>query len=100
MESIVLGKFCKFHDPSSNLSREIPPEAVRCGIFDCFLSYNFRSAVDNHDISGVVVNNAVIDICVKVCDCRSDGFRDIRGAAFVSNEHKEPYPNGAPNKMD
>ena len=32
----VLDKRVKFHDPSLNLSREIPPETVEGGIFDCF----------------------------------------------------------------
>ena len=33
---IVLDKYVKFHDPSLNYSREIPPDAVGDDIFDCF----------------------------------------------------------------
>ena len=33
---VVLDKHLKFHDPSLNRSREIPPVAVGGSIFDCF----------------------------------------------------------------
>ena len=33
---VVHEKCVKFHDPSLNRSREIPPEAVEDGIFDSF----------------------------------------------------------------
>ena len=50
--------------------------------------YNFRPEVDNDVISGVVV-------CVKFGDSWSNGFRGIRGADFVANEHDEAYPSRA-----
>ena len=36
-------------------------------------------------ISGMVVDNVGMDVPIKFGDCRSNGFRDIRGAHFVSN---------------
>ena len=42
--------------------------------------------VDNDVISGVAVDNVGVDVCGKFGDSRSNGFRDIRGVDFVSNE--------------
>ena len=83
---VVLDKCVKFHDPSLNCSREISPEAVGDGIFDCFAPNNFRPEVDNDAVSGMAVDNVGMDVCVKYGDYKSNGFRDIRGADFVSNE--------------
>ena len=79
MEPLVFDKQVKFHDPSLNRSREIPPEADRGCIFDCF-PYNFRLEVGNDVISGVAVDNFGTDTYVKFGDSRSNSFRDIRGA--------------------
>ena len=43
----------------------------------------------------MAVDNVGTDVPIKFGDCRSSGFRDIRGAHFVSNEHSEDYPNSA-----
>ena len=37
-------------------------------------------------MSDVAVYNVGVDACVKLGDSRSNGFRDIRGADFTSNE--------------
>ena len=74
----------------------ISPEAVRGGIFDCLFPYNFRPEADNDIISGKAVDNAGMDVPTKFDDSRSNGFQDIRGADFVSNERRnngEAYPN-------
>ena len=85
-----------FDDPSLNSFREIPPESIGGGIFD-FFPFNFRPEVDNDVISGLTVDNVGTDVPVKFSDSRSNGFRDIRGADFVSNERTlvQAYPNGA-----
>ena len=54
-----------------------------------------RPYVDNDVISGVAVDSAGVDIRIKFGDSRSNRFRDIRGADFVSNERKLAYPNSA-----
>ena len=59
--------------------------------FRQFCCYNFRPEVDNDVISGVVVDNAGMDVHVKFGYSRSNGSRDIRGADFVSNEHIKAY---------
>ena len=82
MGPLVLDKHVKFHDPSLNHSREIPPKAI---IFQLF-PYNFRPVVDNDVISGMDVDNVSIDALIKCGDSRSNGFRDTRGADCVSNE--------------
>ena len=97
---VVLDKGLKFHDPNLNLSREIPPEAVGGGIFDCF-PYNFWPKVDNHIISGVAVDNVGMNVCEKFGDSRSNGFsRYSRGWFRVerTNERTDRYeadPNNA-----
>ena len=62
---LVLDKRVRFHDPGLNRSREIPPKAVRGGIFDC---YNFRPEVDNDVISGIAVDNVGMDVSIKFGD--------------------------------
>ena len=37
-------------------------------------------------MSDMAVENVGIDVAIKCGDSRSNGFRDIRGADFVSNE--------------
>ena len=76
-----LEKCVKFRGPCLNRSREIPPEAVASGIFDSFFRYSFRPEADNN-----VVYCVGMDIRIKFGDSTSNGSRDIRGAAFVSNE--------------
>ena len=61
---------------SFNHSRDIPPDAVGGGIFDCF-PYNFRPEMANDVMSGVVVDNVGMDVCATFGDSRSNGFRDI-----------------------
>ena len=59
--------------------------------------YNLRPEVDNDVISGIAEENVILDVSVKFGDFRSNGFRDIRGADFVSNERTlaQAYPNSA-----
>ena len=45
-----------------------------------------RPEIDNNVIAGPAVDNVGVDVPIKFCDSRSNGFRDIRGAHFVSNE--------------
>ena len=47
-----------------------------------------RPEVYNDVISGVAVENVDVDVPVKFGDSTSNGFRDIRGAGFVSNERR------------
>ena len=61
MGPVVLDKHVKFHDPGLNRSREIPPEALGCGIFYCF-PFNFRAEVDNDVVSGRAVENVGMDV--------------------------------------
>ena len=86
MGLLVFDNNVKFDDPSLNCSRVIQPESVVGGIFDYFFPYNFRPDVANDDISGMTVDNVGMDVALKFGDSRSDDFRDIRGANFVSNE--------------
>ena len=74
----------KFRDSSLNRSRKIPHKAAGGGILDSIFRYNFRPEDDV--ISSVDVDNVGMDVCVKFGDSKSNGFRDIRGADFVSNE--------------
>ena len=46
-----------------------------------------RPEIDNDVISGLAVDNVGVHVPIKFGDSRSTGFRDIRGADFVSNEH-------------
>ena len=52
-----------------------------------------RPEIDNDVISGVAVNNAGVDVPIKFGDSRSNGFPDIRGADFVSNERTNERTN-------
>ena len=45
-----------------------------------------RPEVDNDIISGTAVDNVGLDAPVKFGDSTSNGFRYIRGAAFVASE--------------
>ena len=89
MRLIVLDKCVDFRDICLNLSREIPPEAIRGGILD-FFRCNFRPEVDNYVISGTAVDNAGLDVPVELGNSRSNGSRDIREADFVSDERTYP----------
>ena len=51
--------------------------------FHVFAIYR-RPEIDNDVISGVAVDNVSMDVPIKFCDSSSNGFRDIRGADFVS----------------
>ena len=42
--------------------------------------------IDNDVISGLAVDHVGVDIPIKFGDSRSNGFRHIRGADFVSNK--------------
>ena len=59
-----------------------PSEAVKSTVFP----YNFRPEVDNDVIPGKAVDNVGMDVSMKCGDSRSNCFRDIRRADFVSNE--------------
>ena len=65
-------------------------------VFSTVFPYNFRLEIDNDVISGVAIENFGMDVRVKFGDSRSNDFRDIRGADFVSNErvneHAKPIP--------
>ena len=50
-----------------------------------FLRYNFLPEVDSGVVSDIDGDNASLDVHVKCGDSRSNSFRDIRGADFVSN---------------
>ena len=76
---VVLDKPVKFHDPTLNRSRQRQ-------YFRLFFHYNFRPKTDNYVISRVAIDNVGVDVPIKFCDTRSNGFREIRGADFVSNK--------------
>ena len=66
-----------------------------------FSPNNFRLEVDSDVISGVAVDNVGVDVPVKFGDSRSNAFRDIPVADFVSNKRTsigEAYPNSAKRK--
>ena len=87
----------KFDYPSLNHSGEIPPPPKPSeAAFSTVFPHNFRLEVDNDVISGVAVDSVGMDVPIKFGDSRSNGFRDIRGTDFVSNERTnivEAYPN-------
>ena len=60
-----------------------PSEAIFSTV--CFY-YNFRPEVDHDVISYVAVDNVSMDVRVKCGDSSLNGFRDIRGVDFMSNE--------------
>ena len=76
MGPLVPNKRVKFHVPSLNRSREIPPKAVGNGIFD-FFPYNFRPEVDN----------VGVDVAIK--------FGDIQ-AAISSGANERTLANPIP----
>ena len=53
-----------------------------------------RPEVDNGVISGMAVDNVGMDVPIKFGDSRPSGFRDIRGADFVSTKRtlRKPIP--------
>ena len=88
---IVHDKPVKFHDPCLKRSREIPPEIPKSskGVFLTVISLQLPTgSIGNEVISGLAVDYVGVDVRVKFGDCRSrsNGFRDIRGADFVSKE--------------
>ena len=91
MGPLVLDKHLQFHDVGLNRSRDIPPETVEGGIFDAF-PLNFRLEVGNDVISGTTVDSVAMDVPIKFGDSSSNGFRDIRGTEFVSNERTLAKP--------
>ena len=61
----------KFGDPGINLSREVPPETVGCGIFDRFLNfYNCRPEIVSDVISGMADHDVGMDVCGIFGDSR------------------------------
>ena len=93
----VVDKRVNFHDPRLNSSGEIPPKPSEA-VFSTVSPYNFRLEVDNDVISGTGIDNVGMDVPVKFGDSRSNGFRNIRGADFTSNERTnigEAYTNSA-----
>ena len=65
--------------------------SLQRGHFKQYFRDNFQPEVVSDVISGVGVESVGMDVRVKFGDSRSHGFRDIRGAVFVSNEHAEAY---------
>ena len=60
------------------------------------ITFCSRPEADNDVISGTAVDNVGVDVPIKFGDYRPNGFRDIRGINFVSNErneHGEVYRN-------
>ena len=57
-----------------------------------------RPEVDNDVISGMTVDNFGMDVPIKFGDSRSNSFRDIRGADFVSHERtiERTFPKPIP----
>ena len=51
-----------------------------------------RPEVDNDVISGTVVDNVSVNVLLKFGDSSSNGFRDSRGADFVSHERTLAKP--------
>ena len=94
---VVLNKCLKFHDPSLNRSRKNSTRSLRRQYLRQFPPYNFRPEVANDVISSAAVDNVSIDVPIKFGDCRSSGFRDIRGGDFVSNERTWRRLEGSPN---
>ena len=67
----------------------MPSEAA----FSTVFPYTFRPEVGNDVMFGTAVDIVGIDVPIKFDDSRSKGFRYIRGAVFVSNEHcPKPIP--------
>ena len=62
--------------------------------FRLFFAYNFRREVDIDVISGEAVDNVCMDVPIKFGGSRSNGFLNIRGADFVSNDRTlaQAYP--------
>ena len=61
--------------------------------FRPLLPYKFPPEIGNDVISSKSVDNVCRDVSVKFGDSMSNGFRGIREADFVSDEHNEAYPN-------
>ena len=71
MGSIAHNKHVTFRDPRLNRSREIRPEAVRDGIFDCFLNFdNCQPEIASDVISGMAIHYVGVDVRVKLGDSR------------------------------
>ena len=75
-------------------------KAVGCGSFRRFSNLDkCRPEAANDVISGAAVDNVGMDVCVQFGYSRSNSFRDIRGAHFVSNERtteqNEAHSNSA-----
>ena len=60
-------------------------------MYSTVFPYNFLPEVDNDVISGMSVDSVRMDVHVKFDDSSSNGFRDIRGADFVSNERMNEH---------
>ena len=74
----------KFRDPCLNHSRQIPPEAIGCGIFDSF----FDRKKDNYVISGYPLCECGCRCSLKLGDSRSTGSRNIQ--RLISCRTNEP----------
>ena len=83
-------------DPCLNCFREIPSHAVFSTASHC----NFRPEVANGVISGAAVDYVRRDFIVKLGDSRSNSFRDIREAIFVSNERISSHCHSPNNKSN
>jgi hypothetical protein len=57
-----------------------------------------RPEIDNDVMSGVAVDNVGVDVHIKFGDSRSNRFRDIRGADFVSNERTDERTKTSPSQ--
>ena len=54
--------------------------------FSTVFPYNFLLEVVNYVISGTAADNVGLGVPITFGDSRSNGFRDIRGAEYVSKE--------------
>ena len=91
MWHIVPDKPDKFRDPCLKCSREIPPKAVKGGIFYSFFFAKCHSELVSEVIASVTVESVGMDVRVKFGDFRSNGSQDIRQADSVSNERTNEH---------
>ena len=81
------GIFGRFSNFDKCRPKEIPPKLSEAVFSAVFLCYNFPPEHDNDIISGVAIQYVGVDVYIKFGDYRSNGFRNIRAATFVSHEH-------------
>ena len=82
---IISNECVKFIDSRLNRSPEIPPNAIRGGIFDCFFRINFRPEVVSGVISGVAVEYVGVDVNVKCAILLKNTWGNLMQEASVQN---------------